>query len=67
MLHQSVDGALGRCIRWKRANDCAGRERREENDAASLRHDRQRLLHKKKRTVLTFPDSLLRRADEVIE
>jgi hypothetical protein len=49
MLHQSVDGALGRCIRWNRANDCAGRERREENDAASLRHDRQQLLHKKKR------------------
>src|SRR6266702_2384224 len=49
MLYQSVDGALGRCIRWNRANDGARGERREENDAASLRHDRKELLHEKER------------------
>src|SRR5882757_11207125 len=36
MLYQSVDGALGCCIRGFGSNNGSRRERREENDAASL-------------------------------
>jgi hypothetical protein len=49
MLHQGVDGALGCRIGWNRANDGARRQRRQENDGASLRHDRKQLLYEKER------------------
>src|SRR5712672_3856326 len=49
MLHQGVDGALSCRIRWFGTNNGARCERREENDAASLRQDRKELLHKKER------------------
>src|SRR6478736_3036772 len=47
MLHQRVNSALGCCIGWDRPDNAACRERRDENDAASFRQDREQLLDEK--------------------
>jgi hypothetical protein len=47
MLHQRLNGALGCRIGWDGPDNAACRERRDENNAASFRQDRQRLLDEK--------------------
>ena len=66
MLHQSVDGALGSCIRWNRANDCARPERRDEHDTAALRQDRKELLHKKEGSAYVDGEQLIEILNGVI-
>ena len=47
MLHETVDGAFGCCVGRDRTDNATRRERRDENDAATLRQDRKQLLDEK--------------------
>src|SRR6266853_1059416 len=47
MPNQCIDGAFCRRVGRDCAHDGVRRERRDENDAASFRHDREELLHEK--------------------
>ena len=49
MLHQRVDGAFGCRVGRDRPDNATRPQRRQKNDAATLRQDRKQLLHKKER------------------